>query len=107
MEKINITYRTSAESYINDLVDILFEEEYFGFKSSAQNYAVKIVDFIEDNITTFPSRRTPIELSSFGSNYIFYKSNKRTTWYIFFERTENNYLITNIINSHCKEAKWL
>ena len=107
MEKITISYRTSVESYINNLIDILFEEEYFGFKINAQEYALKIVDFIESNISTFPSKKTPVQLRFFGSSYMFYKANKRTTWYIFFEKTENNYLITNIINSHSKEAKWL
>jgi hypothetical protein len=107
LEKVVVIYKREVERYINDLVFILFKEEYFGFLESAVIYKDKIIEFVEDNIATFPSRKTPIELSSFGSNYIFYKSNKRTTWYIFFERIENNYLITNIINSHCKEAKWL
>jgi hypothetical protein len=95
LEKVVVIYKREVERYINDLVFILFKEEYFGFLESAVIYKDKIIEFVEDNIATFPSRKTPIELSSFGSNYIF------------FERIENNYLITNIINSHCKEAKWL
>jgi len=27
--------------------------------------------------------------------------------FIFYESKHNNYLITNIVNSHCQEAKWL
>lgn len=43
----------------------------------------------------------------FGEKYIFYNSNKRTMWYIFFEKSNNNYLITGILNNHCLEAKFI
>jgi hypothetical protein len=107
LEKVNIFYTTEVEIYLEDLVDILFYEEYFGFEDAAQNYAEKIVHFIEQDIQTFPSKKTPKELKNFGQNYIFYKSNQRTTWYIFFEQSDNNYLITNIINSNSEEVKFL
>jgi hypothetical protein len=70
LEKVVIIYKREVERYINDLVFILFKEEYFGFSESAVIYKDKIIEFLEDNIATFPSRKTPIELSSFGSNYI-------------------------------------
>ena len=102
-----IIYVPEVEQYLEDLVDILFYEEYFGFEDAAQSYAEKIVHFIEQDIQNFPARKTPDKLKNFGSNYIFYKSNQRTTWYIFFELMKNNYLITNIINSNSEEVKFL
>jgi hypothetical protein len=107
LEKVNLYYKPEAEDYFNELVFILFKEDYFSYLENAIIYKDKILFFIENNILTFPSRKTPQKLQSFGSNYIFYKSNQRTTWYIFFEKSESNYLVTNIINSHSKEAKWL
>lgn len=107
MEKINLFYKLEAEDYFNELVFILFKEDYFSYLENAIIYKDKILNFIESNITTFPSKKTPTQLKNFGSSYIFYKANHRTTWYVFFENSENNYLITNIINSHSKEAKWL
>ncbi|WP_291099274.1 MULTISPECIES: hypothetical protein [unclassified Flavobacterium] len=107
MEKVKLFYKPETEDYFNELVFILFKEDYFSYLENAIIYKDKILNFIESNISTFPSRKTPKILQSFGTNYIFYKSNQRTTWYIFFEKSENNYLITNIINSHSKEAKWL
>ncbi|HAH56045.1 MAG TPA: hypothetical protein DCM02_12380, partial [Flavobacterium sp.] len=95
-----INFQNGVLDYLDDLVFILFKEEYFGFMQSSYDYVDKIIDFINYNITTFPSRKTPPELKNFGSNYIFYKSNQRTTWYVFFENKNNNFLITNIINSH-------
>jgi hypothetical protein len=107
LEKVKLFYKPETEDYFNELVFILFKEDYFSYLENAIIYKDKILNFIESNISTFPSRKTPKILQSFGTNYIFYKSNQRTTWYIFFEKSENNYLITNIINSHSKEAKWL
>lgn len=102
-----IIFQKGVLNYLDDLVFILFKEEYFGFMQSSYDYVDKIIDFINNDISTFPSKKTPAALKNFGSKYIFYKSNQRTTWYVFFENKNNNYLITNIINSHCKETKWL
>jgi hypothetical protein len=102
-----IIFQDGVLNYLDNLVYILFTEEYFGYMQSSYDYVDKIIDFIKNSILTFPSKKTPVELKNFGSRYIFYKSNQRTTWYVFFEQKNNNFLITNIINSHCEETKWL
>ena len=107
MEKTIILYKPQVEFYINNLVFILFENNYFNYLENAICYKDKIIDYIEENITTFPHKTTPLELKEFGSNYIFYKSNSRTTWYIFFESKGKNYIITYITNSNSEQAKWL
>lgn len=105
MEKV--IFKNAVLQYFDDLVYILFKEEYFGFSESAQSYTDKIVNFIISNISSFPHKKTPKSLQYLGSNYIFYKSNTRTTWYIFFEKRDQNYLITAIINNNSSEAKEL
>jgi hypothetical protein len=105
--KIKIIYTRQFIEYLDNLARVLYSKEYFGFIESAEFYIDRIYDFVDENILSFPSKKTPIQIQHLGSNYIFYKSNQRTTWYVFFEKSENNYLITNIINSHSKEAKWL
>ncbi len=102
-----IIFQQNVLEYLDDLVHILFVEEYFGFVESSEVFVDKIIDFIKNDIQNFPARKTPDKLKNFGSNYIFYKSNQRTTWYIFFEQMKNNYLITNIINSNSEEVKFL
>jgi hypothetical protein len=102
-----IIFQNGVLNYLDNLVYILFKEEYFGFMQSSYDYVDKIIDFIENDISTFPSKKTPAALKNFGSKYIFYKSNQRTTWYVFFENKNNHFLITKIINSHCEEVKWL
>jgi hypothetical protein len=107
LEKIKIIFTDEASSYLDDLVEILYRKEYFEFIESAKMYVSNIYYFIRDNIKDFSSKESPTELQNLGSNYIFYKSNSRTTWYIFFEQSNSDYLITYIINNHCQEAKWL
>ncbi|UUF16273.1 MULTISPECIES: hypothetical protein [Flavobacterium] len=105
MEKI--IFEKAVLEYFDNLVYSVFKEEYFGFHESAQNYIDKIVDFIISSTSTFPPKKTPKSLQYLGSNYIFYKSNARTTWYIFFEKRDRNYIITGITNNYTEEAKEL
>ncbi|OHT43242.1 hypothetical protein [Flavobacterium tructae] len=105
MEKV--IFEKEVLDYFDDLVFALFKEEYFGFPESAQNYVDKIVVFIISDISSFPHKKTPKLLQYLGSNYIFYKPNAETTWYIFFEKRNQNYLITGIVNNYSAEAKGL
>ena len=81
-----IIFQQNVLEYLDDLVHILFVEEYFGFVESSEVFVDKIIDFIKNDIQNFPARKTPDKLKNFGSNYIFYKSNQRTTWYIFLNK---------------------
>lgn len=105
MEKI--VFKNKVLDYFDELVYTLFKEEYFSYSENAQLYVDKIVDFIISEIGSFPHKSTPQKLQYLGSNYIFYKANARTTWYIFFEKQKSIFLITGIINNHCEEAKKL
>jgi hypothetical protein len=102
-----IIFKNEILDYLDDLVYILFKEDYFSYPENAKLYVDKIVNFVSSEIFTFPHKQSPKNLKYLGSNYIFYKSNKRTTWYVFFEKKNQNYLITGIINNHCEEAKEL
>lgn len=107
MEEIKVVFTDEATSYLDDLVEILYRKDYFGFIDSAEFYVSDIYFFIKENIKNFPSKITPTEIKNLGTNYIFYKTKSRTTWYIFFEKSNSDYLVTYIINNHCEEAKWL
>lgn len=107
MEKINIVVSNDASNYLDDLIEILYRKDYFGFIDSAQNYVSRIYEFIYDNILIFPAKKTPKQLFGYSQHYIFYKINPKTTWYIFFEKSGCNYLVTQIFNNHCEESKYL
>lgn len=101
-----IKFQNNVLFFLDDLIYTLFENQYFGYVENSEEYVNKIVDFIKDSIEFSVKKNTPFELQNFGSNYIFFKVNARTTWYIFFEEKNGNYLITNILNNHCKEASY-
>ena len=105
LEKVIVS--TAVLDYFEDLVFILHEKDYFSYKENAIDYVDKIFFFIENGIHNFPHQKTPKKLTHLGSYYIFYKSNSRTTWYVFFENEEHQYLITYITNNHTEIAKFL
>lgn len=100
MEKINIVLQENVTNFLHELVFNLFENQYFSNEESAVHYVKKIYDFIEFKLSLHTYRNTPEKLIKFGSKYTFYKINRHTTWYIFFESFENRYLITYITNNH-------
>jgi len=105
--KIEVIFTPAVISYLDELVVILYKKQYFGFIESAEEYVDNIYDAVPERIKKSPHKKTPKSLEYLGSSYIFYKPNSRTTWYIFFERRKQNYLITGVINNYSKEAKEL
>jgi bifunctional pyridoxal-dependent enzyme with beta-cystathionase and maltose regulon repressor activities len=107
LEKSVVFYTNSVQLFFDELIKDLFEKEYFSFKENAINYVQKLVHYLEDNIGNLPQRKTPKSLSKYGDFYVFYKSNSRTTWYIFFSKKNSNYLIKHITNNHVFDASFV
>lgn len=102
-----IIFAKEVINYFDDLIFTLFKKEYFVYIEFVEDYVDRIIDFIEQNLEQTSPKNTPLQIHHLGSKYIFYKANQRTTWYIFFEKKEENYLITYITNNHSIEAKCL
>ena len=92
--------------YLEDLKDILFEKEYFGFEDTAQKY---VDDLFLDIKTTLPiklKRPAPPFFDRYGKGmyYAVFPKNKRTSWYVFFriylENGQEIYQIRYIGNNH-------
>jgi hypothetical protein len=105
--EIEVVYTPNVIHYLDDLVIILYKKEYFGFIESAEEYVSNIYNAIPERIKKSAHKKTPISIQHLGLDYVFYKANARTTWYIFFERRDQNYLITGIINNNSSKAKEL
>ncbi len=102
-----ILFEKEVIDFLDNLIFDLYIENYFSYTENAEDYVIKIIDFINESIENFPAKNTPNKLYLYGSKYIFYKSNQRTTWFIFFEQKKQTILITHIFNNHCKEANLL
>lgn len=100
--KKEIKFDKKVLTFLEYLSEILIDKEYHSFVETADNYIDDIVAFILSHIHIFPHKRAPSYFSKYGKNlyYIFYNRNKNTTWYIFFEKCQNQYLIRHISNNH-------
>lgn len=107
MEMGKISFSPVFLDEMEHLSWVLFKEDYFSHQSNANLYVDEIFNFIKNDINTFPHKVTPKKLIHLGSNYIFYHSNARTTWFIFFEKSDKNYFVTGILNNHCEEAQFI
>lgn len=105
--KIEVNFTPKVIAYLDDLVQVLYIKEYFGFIETAEKYVSEIYDSVPGNLKAKKYKSAPKQLKHLGSKYIFYKVNSRTVWYIFFESKDEKYLITGIINSYCEEVKYL
>lgn len=101
-QKNDIYFSDFATGYMNDLVTMLYNKEYFGFIESASDYMFKMRNFIEQKIHILQHHPAPEYFSKYqsGMKYIAYQANKRTTWYIFFKQSGNRFLIYYITNNH-------
>jgi len=92
--------------YIENLIPVLYEKGYFGFRETAKKY---VDELYNDILTTLPERLhkpAPAYFDKYGKDmeYATFKKNKRTTWFVFFEIYEDNgeifYLVRYIANNH-------
>jgi hypothetical protein len=97
-----IIFSKKVESCLDELMLLLFEEEYFGFPNSAKSYVDRLISFIEQHIGIVTEKNAPDYFQRFGQNmkYITYRANKRTSWYIFYQKRNNIYIIRHITNNH-------
>jgi hypothetical protein len=105
--EVEVIFAPSVIYYLDDLVIILYKKEYFGFIESAVEYVSNIYNAIPERIKKTLHKKTPTSIQYLGLNYVFYKANSRTTWYIFFEKRDQNYLITTILNNNSSEVREL
>ncbi len=82
------------------MVDILYSQNYFGFKKDAQLYVKQIVLFINSCDFETNIKESPKKYYKYGKKYFRYKANNHTTWYIFFDQKDNQFLVNHILNNH-------
>jgi hypothetical protein len=98
MEKVKIL--NSVRLHIDDYITLFYDEEYFGFLESSEEYVNKIYDFI----STIPKQRSkPTKNNRYGAYYCRYKANSNTTWYVVFDIDDDCYLVRFITNNHSRE----
>jgi len=103
---MNVVVLPEVHDYLDDLVIILYEKNYFGFLETASNYVKDLLVDIKINLPTKQRKPAPEYFGQYGTGmeYASFKKNKRTTWYVFFEIYEDTgeiiYLVRYIANNH-------
>ena len=105
--EIIVRFHPSVAEYFNDLVDILFYENYFTFEEGAIHYVTSLIKLVEDQIQIKKHHLTPSLISVRGKYSVSFNINQRTTWYFVFEKSDNLYLITYVFDNYSKEAQYL
>jgi len=99
---MELIYHKNVAEYLNELVEVLYDKEYFGFKESAYDYVDWIFEQIETSINRKVKKPAPIYFDRYGHElfYVIYNRNSNTSWYVFFQKQEDTYLIFYIGNNH-------
>lgn len=99
---MKVLFHKAVEDYLFELIETLYQEEYFGFYESAMEYAAWLKSNIEASIHRYPKKPAPPYFSKYkeGLFYVSYKKNANTTWYVFFTYDSTAYYIYYIGNNH-------
>ncbi|MDR0437651.1 MAG: hypothetical protein LBH22_05040 [Bacteroidales bacterium] len=95
-----------VQEYLDSLVPILYEKEYFGFEESAIGYVDELIANIKTSLHRLPHKPASVYFDQYEKDmhYAAFKVNPRTTWYAFFTKYSENgttiYLIQRIENNH-------
>ncbi len=107
MEQVTIIISRDVIDYLEDLVFILRDKGYFNFLEDAEEYVNRLYDAIPVAIQKQRHKQTPEELIKNGRFYVSYNTANRTTWYIFFARTDDRIFVKFVTNNHVYNAGFL
>lgn len=99
---MKIIYSKEVIDFLAEMIEILYYENYFGFKDAAKKYVEELITEIETSIKSKHKKPASDYFSKYGKNmyYASYRRNKNTTWYVFFNYTKDIYYIRYIGNNH-------
>ena len=103
---MNVIFLPKVLEYLDELVFILFEKQYFSFLDTSIRYVDDLVDEIKDTLPMQAYKPAPPFFNKYGEGmfYVVFKKNKRTSWYVVFRIYEENgeriYQVRYIANNH-------
>ncbi|MFT4221886.1 hypothetical protein [Dysgonomonas sp.] len=99
---MNVIFSPEASEYLADLIEILYDNDYLGFKDSAKKYVEELVINIKISINNKSKKKAPAYFNRYGKGlyYAVFKKNDNTQWYVFFNYEDDIYYIRYIGNNH-------
>jgi hypothetical protein len=109
---MKVLFSPFVQDFYYELEAVLLEKGYFSFKENADNYVADLFQGIQNNLPNLQHKPAPERYAKYGEDlhYVSFVKNKRTTWYAFFTKYEENneiiYLVSYMGNNHT-EAQYL
>ena len=103
---MSVIFLPEVRKYFNNLIPVLYEKEYFGFKETAKKYVDDLLVEIVTNLPICLHKPASNYFDKYGKNmeYAVFKKSKHTQWYVFFraykENDEEIYQVRYIGNNH-------
>ena len=103
---MKVLFLPEVETYLFELIEILYKKEYFGFKEGAIKYVTDLESDIRSNLNTKRKRPAPPFFDRYGKRmlYSIFPKYRATQWYVFFnvyqENGETIFLVRYISNNH-------
>jgi hypothetical protein len=99
---MTVIFSPEASDYLADLVEVLYDNDYFGFKDAAKKYVQYLSIEIKTTIDRKSKKQAPPYFNRYGKGlqYSIFKKNNNTSWYVFFNHEDDIYYIRYIGNNH-------
>jgi len=103
---MNVTVIPKVYEYLENLVIILYENEYFGFEESARKYVDDLYYDITETLSVCVKKPAPKYFDKYGKGmyYASFRKSKSTQWFAFFRIYKKNgeeiYQVRFIANNH-------
>jgi hypothetical protein len=99
---MKVVFSPQVRAYFQELEDILFGKEYFGFEDSAIQYVRELFYEIRDTLPNRQKKKASVYFNRYGKGlyYSVFKKNNNTRWYVFFNHEDDIYYIRYIGNNH-------
>lgn len=104
---MTIIFSRTVVDFLDKLIFNLYKKGYFNFIEDAEEYVRKMSLAITTAIQNQRHQRSPEKLIKYGRSYVTYNTANRTTWYIFFARTDDRILVKFVTNNHVYNAGFL
>ena len=111
----HVVFNDNVKQLFFDLIDILYQKEYFGSLDEAKEYVSKIEHYFTTEIPKLHhmglTKKAMPYFRKYGNNLFlasYRKTKTRTTWYAFYEIFDDRYFkVVHIINNHTEEAAYI
>jgi hypothetical protein len=99
---MTVIFSPETAEYLADLIEILYDNDYLGFKESAKKYVDDLAIDIKTTIDKRSKKKAPTYFNRYGKHlyYATFKKNDNTQWYVFFNYEDGIYYIRYIGNNH-------